>query len=146
MALSNPLIQNIPIANPTTKEVLQEKLIIATDTPYSTTRTKQPYTELVTYYFDETNEGTFTQTVTADFALTELHLHIYAPGASVKTHALYINGIEVSKIVCYEFSTASQVFTFPGVLIRKGSELKLIATESGATSFVCFHSFNGYSL
>ncbi len=146
MAISNPLIRNIPIANPYTKEILQDTLPISTDTPYSTTNTKQPYTELVTYYFDESNEGTFTQVVSADFALTELHCFVVGTATSDKSHKLYINDVEVAFLYCDGAVILSQVFTFSSVIVRKGSILKLVATETGATTLKCFHSFNGYAL
>ena len=144
MAISNPLISNIPIGNPVTKEVLQEQLPISTDTPYSTTYTKQPYTELKTYYFEPTQEGTYTQIVSDDFIMTGVIATI-EQRANTKTHILYLNDTPLYMITTAVNSPAILKVDFPPVLVRKNSVFRLEATESGgATTLTTLHSIIGY--
>lgn len=145
MIISNPLVKSIPIANAQTHEVLQENLPIPTDRPYSTASTKQPYTELVLYSFNPTNEGTYTQIVAADFALTYITLHLEGILGGTKTNQIYLNGVEIAEIVTIDQQVIDQVLNFPSTIIRKGSELKLVATETGGPHVLrCLHNFIGY--
>jgi len=146
MAIGNPLIKNIPIANPTTKEILQDQLPITTDTGYTTQRTKMPYNELVIYSFEPTNEGTFTQTVTADFVLTSVNAAI-EQRSNTKTHTLYLNDVAVYMITTAADFPASIKIDLPSVLVRKDSVFRLECVEDGGlTTLQCVHSLIGYAV
>ncbi len=145
MAISNPLLGSIPIANPYTKEILQERLPIATDTPYSTQYTKQPYTELSLYTLSPTDEGTFTQIVTEDFALTTLSVHVEGGSAATKRHTLYLNDVPIAMVEAVPSVAIDSLINFPSVIVRKGSIIRLEATESGGVqSLRCLYVFIGF--
>ncbi len=105
--------------------------------------------ELKFYNFSPTAEGTYIQTVDVDFILTNISCWLQSGDNSDKFHELYINNQLILKwnqqtTTTFDVSEGNKEIPFPQILIKKGTQLKLIATESGAQSLFCNYSFIGY--
>jgi hypothetical protein len=105
--------------------------------------------ELSLYNFTPTQEGTYTQEVTQDFILTNISCFLQSGSSSTKTNVLYIDAEKITELrasptVAGDNTVVEKEIAFPNVLVRQGSELKLVATESGAQQLNCSYSFIGY--
>jgi len=114
------------------------------------TYTELPRIELELINLSPTNEGTYTTTTEQEFILTHLSCFLSSGSTTKKYNELYINNELILKWQVEPLTTGEERYlekeiVFPNILIRKGTQIKLIASESGgAQGLVCNYSFIGY--
>jgi len=107
--------------------------------------------EEVLYNFSPTGEGTYTQIVNDDFILTLLSAFLMSGSSSDKSHTIYIDSNiilkwEADALATGDRTTVEKEINIPNWLIKKGTVLKLVATESGAQGLDCNYSFIGFKI
>jgi hypothetical protein len=110
---------------------------------------KVPTFELKFYNISPSNEGTFIEIVDVDFILTGISCWLQSGTTSTKFHSLFLNNQLLLKwqstpTIAGDTTSETKEIVFPDILIRKGTQLKLIATESGAQGLACNYSFLGH--